>query len=267
MRSAARRASAATSPSAPCRPERSGRPPHRLHSRGRRAGLANPVDLVGCQLHNRCMAATGITVAIDGPAGAGKSTVAMRVAAQLGYTLVDTGAIYRAVALLARRADVAWDDDERLLRDRPRLAGVKLPARGRHSTVSSLTARRSRRRFARPTFPWGPPPYQPGRRCAPDCVDLQRRLAGQGGAVLEGRDIGTVVCPQAPVKIFLDASPAERARRRFEELRGKGEQATSMRCSTISSAATGRARAEPSPRCEPRLTPSCSTRPASTSRR
>ncbi len=161
-----------------------------------------------------------LTVAIDGPAGAGKSTVARAVAERLGYTLVDTGAIYRSVALLARRAGVASDDDEALAGivadldigfalvggvNRVLLAGEDVSEAIRAPETSMAASAVS----ARPVVRAG-------------LLELQRRLAGDG-AVLEGRDIGTVVCPDAEVKVFLGASAEERARRRFEELRAAGD--------------------------------------------
>ncbi len=165
-----------------------------------------------------------ITVAIDGPAGAGKSTVAKAVAQALSYRLVDTGAIYRSVALLARREKVGLDDDkalERIVRgldiDFRMVDGVnRVFLRGEDVSEAIRTPEASRDASlvsARPTVRQG-------------LLALQRRLAGHGGAVLEGRDIGTVVCPNAPVKIYLDADPEERARRRLEELRGKGKDVT-----------------------------------------
>ena len=163
-----------------------------------------------------------ITVAIDGPAGAGKSTVAKEVARALGYALVDTGAIYRAVALLASRQSVAWDDDVGLERVAKHLAidfqlvdGVNRVLVDGEDVTDAIRSQEISRGAslvsARPVVRAG-------------LLELQRRLAGRGGAVLEGRDIGTVVCPDAPVKFFLDASPEERARRRHEELVARGEQ-------------------------------------------
>jgi cytidylate kinase len=162
----------------------------------------------------------GVTVAIDGPAGAGKSTVAKAVASTLGYRLVDTGAIYRAVALLALRRGVALDDDAGLA---PVVASLvidfafehgvnRVHVHGEDVTDSIRSAEVSRGASmvsARPVVRAG-------------LLELQRRLAGEGGAVLEGRDIGTVVCPEAAVKFFLDASLAERARRRQRELAEAG---------------------------------------------
>jgi cytidylate kinase len=169
-------------------------------------------------------------VAIDGPAGAGKSTASRLVAVRLGFAMVDTGAIYRAVALAATRAGVALDDDARL--------GVLLP--------------RVAIRFAPPAAPGGgqrvllgdedvsteirTPPMSLGASkvsarpvVRAGLLDLQRRLAladGNAGAVLEGRDIGTVVFPDADAKFFLTAPPEERARRRHAELQAKGDRST-----------------------------------------
>lgn len=163
----------------------------------------------------------GITVAIDGPAGAGKSTVAKEVADALGYVLVDTGAIYRCVTLLAMRRNIVWDDGKKLvpLIDTLNISfslqdGVNRVFLDREDVTLAIRARDiSQHVSAVSAFP--------EVRLA--LLDLQRQLAGQGGAVLEGRDIGTVVCPDAPVKFFLDASPQERARRRYEELVARGE--------------------------------------------
>lgn len=164
----------------------------------------------------------GLTVAIDGPAGAGKSTVAREVARELSYALVDTGAIYRAVALLAQRAEVAWDDDAALT---PIVASLdvkfyfagdvnRVVINGEDLTDAIRTPEISRGAAEVSTRP----PVRAG------LLGLQRSLAGAGGAVLEGRDIGTVVCPEAPVKFFLFASAEERARRRFEELQERGDR-------------------------------------------
>lgn len=163
-------------------------------------------------------------VAIDGPAGAGKSTVASRLADRLEFVLVDTGALYRGVALSAIRANVDFGDG---------------PALG------ALTARLE--------FSFSKPAGQPSRLYigSEDCADairtpeistaasyvsshpevraallgLQRKLGEHGGVVLEGRDIGTVVFPDAEVKVFLTADAALRARRRVEDLQARGMHA------------------------------------------
>jgi cytidylate kinase len=158
-----------------------------------------------------------LLVTIDGPAGAGKTTVSRMLAQRLGYRYVDTGALYRAVALAALEAGVAADDDDALdrlcrrltleLRDVPQGEGRlflngadvtdQLRTRPVTAMASAVSARAPVRRFL---------------------LDLQRRLGERKQAVFEGRDMGTVVFPEAEVKFFLDASLAERARRRHAEM-------------------------------------------------
>jgi CMP/dCMP kinase len=165
-------------------------------------------------------------LAIDGPAGAGKSTVARLVAERLGFALVDTGAIYRSVALRALEAGLDCEDDAAVgqvaadLRIEFRLSGnvnhvmvdgVDVTQAIRHPQVSRLASLVA----SRPSVRAG-------------LLELQRRLgkAERSGAVLEGRDIGTVVFPDAEVKVFLTASPETRARRRYDELLAKGATTT-----------------------------------------
>ena len=164
-----------------------------------------------------------IIVAIDGPAGAGKSTLARRVAAKLGYLYINTGAMYRAVALWALRLNVATSDMHRLEQlaeaaqieftpndDRVILNGEDVSEAIRESHISEAASQVS---------------AVPGVRRA--LVSLQRKMAETASVVMEGRDIGTVVFPEAQVKVFLDADPQERARRRALELAQEG-QATSV---------------------------------------
>ena len=144
-------------------------------------------------------------VAIDGPAGAGKSTVAKSVARELGFTYLDTGAMYRAVALAARRrerepAEVAGTITLDL-RDGVRIDGEDVSAAIRTPEVSQAASTVA---------------ADPEVRRA--LVAQQRRLMGSGDWVAEGRDIGTVVAPDAEVKVFLTADPVQRARRRAREL-------------------------------------------------
>jgi CMP/dCMP kinase len=161
-------------------------------------------------------------VAIDGPAGAGKSTVARQLAGRLGFSMVDTGAIYRAVALSASRAGVAWDDDaalDSLLAPPEKLGlsfaeGDRVLLHGDDVTQAIRTPEISRGASvvsARPIV-------------RQRLLGLQRELgrAARTGAVLEGRDIGTVVFPDADVKFFLTASDEARAQRRHAELAEKG---------------------------------------------
>ncbi|MBI5070706.1 MAG: (d)CMP kinase [Deltaproteobacteria bacterium] len=167
-------------------------------------------------------------VAIDGPAGAGKSTAARRIASRLGFALVDTGAIYRSVALAASREGIAFDDDARLGALLPRLTirFEPLPSGGQRVLLSGEDVSSAIRT---PPMSLGASAVSARPVVRAGLLELQRRLATapeNRGAVLEGRDIGTVVFPDADAKFFLTASPEVRARRRFEELRQKGDPQT-----------------------------------------
>jgi cytidylate kinase len=144
-------------------------------------------------------------VAIDGPAGAGKSSVARAVASELGFTYLDSGAMYRSVALAARERlaePAAIAGEVRIeLGDRVLLDGRDVTAEIRTPEVAEAASRAA---------------ADPAVRQA--MVLEQRRMLGAGDWVAEGRDIGTVVAPDAEVKVFLTADPAERARRRAVEL-------------------------------------------------
>jgi cytidylate kinase len=166
-------------------------------------------------------------VAIDGPAGAGKSTVSRLVATRLGFAMVDTGAIYRAVALAAVRRGVALDDDARLAELLPSVeihfAPSSTPGAGQRVLLGGEDVSAEIRT---PPMSLGASKVSARPVVRAGLLDLQRRLAlaeENAGAVLEGRDIGTVVFPDADVKFFLTASPEERARRRHAELRAKGD--------------------------------------------
>ena len=161
-------------------------------------------------------------VAIDGPAGAGKSTVSKVLARRLGFALVDTGAIYRCVALKARREGLALDDDAALgqLLARVRVS-FEVVGEDNHVFLDgedvSVEIRTPENSMAASQVSSRPVVRE-------GLLSLQRRLALQApkGAILEGRDIGTVVFPDADAKFFLEADPDIRARRRYEELFQKG---------------------------------------------
>jgi cytidylate kinase len=168
-----------------------------------------------------------VIVAIDGPAGAGKSTAARLVASRLGYALVDTGAIYRTVALAAARQGVAFDDDAGLGALLPavqiRFAPSAEPGGGQRVLLGDEDVSAAIRT---PPMSLGASAVSARPVVRAGLLELQRRLAlapGNAGAVLEGRDIGTVVFPDADVKVFLTATPEERARRRHAELTAKGD--------------------------------------------
>lgn len=159
-------------------------------------------------------------ITIDGPAGAGKSTTAREVARRLGFRLVDTGALYRALAWALMQAGVSPEDEQGvgalLARTTVELAdsstGGRVLVNGRDVTaeirtpeIALITSRLTALKAVRDKM-----------------TPLQRGLAAAGGVVLEGRDTGSVVCPDAEVKVYLDADLAERARRRRDELAARG---------------------------------------------
>jgi cytidylate kinase len=169
-------------------------------------------------------------VAIDGPAGAGKSSASRLLAARLGYALVDTGAIYRAVALAASRQGIAFDEDGRL---GPLLATLTIrfapPEQPGAGQRVYLGAEDVSAEIRTPPMSLGASAVSARPVVRDGLLELQRRLAlspENRGAVLEGRDIGTVVFPDADLKIYLTASEACRAERRFRELQARGDPST-----------------------------------------
>jgi len=166
----------------------------------------------------------GVIVAIDGPSGAGKSSLTKLLAQRLGYIHIDTGAMFRAVALMASRAGIACEDDAGLtelcrglaISFRRDGAGSRVLVNGedvsgsiRTEEIGLLTSCISARKPVRDAL-----------------LAMQRQMGETGGVILEGRDIGTVVFPDAEVKFFLSASAEERGRRRYLELKERGEQVT-----------------------------------------
>ncbi len=160
-----------------------------------------------------------VIVAIDGPAGAGKSTVARRVAERLGFLYIDSGAMYRAVALWALRLGVDPGDAYRL-EQLARAASIELAG---GSTRVLLNGEDVTEAIRTPEVAQAASKISviPGVRRA--LVEQQRRMAERSSVVMEGRDIGTVVFPEAQIKVYLDASPQVRAARRLNEIRQKGE--------------------------------------------
>lgn len=165
----------------------------------------------------------GLIIAIDGPSGAGKSTIARLLATRLGYLYLDTGAMFRTIALMVKRAGVSADDDNALAGvcraaeisfERLDNGSCRVMANGedvsnaiRTPEISMLTSRVSANKVVRDNL-----------------LQLQRRIGSVGRVILEGRDIGTIVFPDADIKFFLSACPEERGKRRFLELRAKGEK-------------------------------------------
>lgn len=169
-----------------------------------------------------------IVIAIDGPAGAGKSTIAKSIAAKLGFVYIDTGAMYRAIALWAIRAGVAFDDMYRLEQlareasisfspgsDQVFLNGEDISTSIRLPEVSAAASKVSAVAAVRRAL-----------------VEKQREMGQATNVVMEGRDIGSVVFPDARVKIYLDAPPPVRAQRRTRELTERGHAADAGRTAT-----------------------------------
>lgn len=163
-------------------------------------------------------------IAIDGPAGAGKSTVAQQLAKRLGFVLVDTGAIYRGLALIARERGVAWTDGPALgaLAATLDLHFESVP----DSAPRLLDGERDLSTDIRtPEISMGASDVSKHPEVRAALLDLQRQLGRDGGVVLEGRDIGTVVFPDAEAKVFLTGSADVRAERRVRDLQSRGIQA------------------------------------------
>ncbi|MCL5746108.1 MAG: (d)CMP kinase [Acidobacteria bacterium] len=158
-----------------------------------------------------------VIIAIDGPAGAGKSTIARRVAGRLGFTYIDTGAMYRAVALWALRQNLNPAYTQHM-QELAKAARIELEAGSPRVLLNGEDVTEAIR-TPEVTSAASVVAVIPGVRRA--LVEKQREMGERASVVMEGRDIGTVVFPNADVKIFLDANPQERVRRRFVELQEK----------------------------------------------
>ncbi|MBP6965633.1 MAG: (d)CMP kinase [Armatimonadetes bacterium] len=163
-----------------------------------------------------------LSIAIDGPAGSGKTTIAREVARRLGYKYIDTGAMYRAAAWKSLELGIPLEDEKRIVQMVERMDirfevgdGSRILADGQDVSTAIRTPEVTRLS--------SPISAIPGVRRR--LVALQKKMGGEGGCVMEGRDIGSVVMPHAEVKVFLTASVEERARRRYAEMLHSGMHA------------------------------------------
>ena len=163
-----------------------------------------------------------MVIAIDGPSGAGKSTLAKRLARDLGFMYLDTGAMYRALALKILRRGIDLADAEIL---GELVAKTEIDLSGHNGNVQVLLDGEDVSGLIRtPEVSQMASKASALKAVRQRMLDLQRALGSRGNVVAEGRDIGTVVFPEAEVKVYLDASAQERGRRRYEELRAGGQK-------------------------------------------
>lgn len=165
-----------------------------------------------------------IIVAIDGPSGSGKSTVAKLLAKKLGYTYIDTGAMYRAVALQARLDNIDVNDSSALIRLCDSVKIEFVPNSSGLRTI--LNGRDVSEEIRTPEMSMAASDISAKKEVRHSLLSIQRRMGEKGGVVLEGRDVGTVIFPNAEAKFFLDASLEERGKRRYKELAAKGIDVT-----------------------------------------
>ena len=167
-----------------------------------------------------------LIIAIDGPAGAGKSTIASRLARKLGYINLESGAMYRALALKAMERDLSVDDEAALVKLTQGMRIQLEPTMGGNRTILDGHDVSSRIRERDVTEAASRASVHP--RVRQWMVEHQRAMGAGGGVIMEGRDIGTKVFPDADLKIFLDADPVVREQRRMEQQKIKGEVAASV---------------------------------------
>ncbi len=165
-----------------------------------------------------------INIAIDGPAGAGKSTISKTVASEMGYAYIDTGAMFRAVALYAIRCGKNTEVGDEIA---PLLPDIDIDIKaGENGNIIILNGEDVTGKIRTPEVSMGASNVGKIPEVRQKLLELQRKIAKSGNVVMDGRDIGTHVLPDAQVKIFLTASPQIRARRRLSELMEKGEEVT-----------------------------------------
>ena len=162
-----------------------------------------------------------IAIAIDGPAGAGKSTIARLAAKELGYIYVDTGALYRTIGLAASRRNLAAEDKDKIIAMLPEIK-VELAFNDRQEQIVLLDGEDVSGLIRTPEISMMASAVSAIPEVRAYLLDLQRDMARTSNVIMDGRDIGTVVLPDAKIKIFLSASPECRARRRYDELIEKG---------------------------------------------
>lgn len=164
-----------------------------------------------------------IAIAIDGPAGAGKSTIARSLAKEMGYIYVDTGALYRAVGYHMVKKGIQPGNEEEV---KPELEGLTADLKYVNGEQRVLVGGEDvTEKIRTPKISMAASQVSALPAVREFLFELQRQIARENNVVMDGRDIGTVVLPDAQVKIYLTATPQERARRRYEELLAKGEKA------------------------------------------
>jgi len=192
-----------------------------------RSRLSRRVQSLACMtLDPANPASRKLIIAIDGPAGAGKSTIASRLARKLGYVNLESGAMYRALALKAIDSDTSFDDEAALVKLAEQSRIRLEPTLGGNRTL--LDGRDVSSRIRERDVTEGASRVSVHPKVREWMVSHQRDMGAGGGVVMEGRDIGTKVFPDADLKIFLDADPVVREQRRMEQQKIKGEVAANV---------------------------------------